>query len=92
MNAPALWRRGQEGWPRSYPIAQFPNAPLLVAFAGSLLAAVSSGGAEDIGRAVFTVGLGVWAWGEAVDGANSFRRLLGAGALVWLVVRLAGEL
>ena len=92
MNAAALWRRGQEGWPRGYPIAQFPNAPLLVAFAGWLLAAVSGGGAHDVGRAVFMVGLGVWAWGEAVDGANWFRRLLGAGVLVLLVVRLAGEL
>jgi hypothetical protein len=34
----------------------------------------------------------VWAWEEAVDGTNGFRRLLGAGALVWLVARLAGEL
>lgn len=90
--AAALWRRGQEGWPRSYPIAQFPNAPLLVALAGWLLAALANGAAQDTGRAIFTVGLGVWAWGEAVDGVNWFRRLLGAGALVWLVVSLAGEL
>ncbi len=92
VNAAALWHRGQEGWPRSHPIAQFPNAPLLVAFAGWLLAALSDGTAHDIGRAVFIVGLGVWAWEEAVDGASWFRRLLGAGALVWLVVHLAGEL
>jgi hypothetical protein len=26
-----LWRRGQVGWPRRFPIAQFPNPPLLLA-------------------------------------------------------------
>ncbi len=29
-----LWRRGQVGWPRRFPIAQFPNPPLLLALAG----------------------------------------------------------
>jgi hypothetical protein len=92
VKAAELWRRGPEGWPRSYPIAQFPNAPLLVALAGSSLAALAGGTAHDIGRAVFILGLGVWAWEEAADGVNSFRRLLGAGVLVWLVASLAGEL
>ena len=75
-----------------FPIAQFPNAPLLLAFAGSALAAVSDGTAHDVGRAVFIVCLGVWAWEEAVDGVNWFRRLLGVGVFVWIVAGLAGEL
>jgi hypothetical protein len=87
-----LWRRGQAGWPRSFPIAQFPNPPLLIAFAGWGLAAAADDAAHDVGRAVFTIGLGVWAWEEAIDGVNWFRRLVGAGALVWLVAGLAGEL
>ncbi len=87
-----LWRRGQVGWPRSFPVAQFPNPPLLLAFAGWALAAVTDHTAHDVGRAVFTIGLGVWAWEEAVDGVNWLRQLLGAGALVWIVARLAGEL
>jgi hypothetical protein len=86
-----LWRRGQVGWPRRFPIAQFPNPPLLLAFAGQGLAAGSHGVAHDVGRAVFTLGLAVWAWEETVDGINWFRRLLGAGALVWIVAGLAGE-
>ena len=87
-------RRGRvsDGWPRGFAIAQFPNAPLLVAFAGWGLAAAAAGTAHDVGRAVFTVGLAVWAWQEAASGVNWFRRLLGAGVLVWLVVSLAGEL
>ncbi len=93
MTAAELWRRGQAGWPRRFPVAQFPNPPLLFAFAGLALGAATQGQhAHDVGRAVFTIGLGVWAWEEAVDGVNWFRRLLGAGALVWIVARLAGEI
>jgi hypothetical protein len=87
-----LWRRGQEGWPRRFPIVQFPNLPLLLAFAGLGLAAVATGTAHDVGRAIFTIGLGVWAWLEVVGGVNRFRRLLGVAVLVWIVVSLAGEL
>ena len=92
MNAGELWRRGQAGWPRRFPIAQFPNPPLLVALVGWLLAAATGGNAHDVGRAVLILGLTVWAWGEAVSGVNWFRRLLGAAALVWIVIELAGEL
>ena len=92
MTSRELWRRGQEGWPRGFPIAQFPNAPLLLAFAGSGLAALTGGGAHDVGRAISFLGLGVWAWLEAVDGVNWLRHLLGAGALVWLVASLSGQL
>jgi hypothetical protein len=84
--------RGQWGCPRRFPIAQFPNPPLLIAFAGWGLAAAADGRAHDIGRAVFTIGLGVWAWEEAASGVNWFRRVLGVGALVWIVGDLAGKL
>jgi hypothetical protein len=87
-----LWRRGQEGWPRRFPVAQFPNPPLLVAFAGWGLAAAASGSAHDIGRAVFILGLSIWALEETVSGVNWFRRLLGAGALVWIAADLIGAL
>jgi hypothetical protein len=33
-SAAELWRHGQEGWPQRFPIAQFPNPPPLLAFAG----------------------------------------------------------
>jgi hypothetical protein len=92
MTVGELWKRGQDGWPRSYPIAYFPNAPLLIAFAGWGLARAAEGTAHDAGRAVFTIGFGVWAWEEATDGGNLFRRLLGVGGLVWIVAELAGEL
>jgi hypothetical protein len=87
-----LWRRGQVGWPRRYPVAQFPNLPLLLAFAGWGLADVADGTGHDVGRAVFILGLLVWAGLEAVGGVNWFRRLLGAGVLIWVIAGLAGEL
>jgi hypothetical protein len=87
-----LWRRGQAGWPRGFPIAQFPNLPLLLALAGWGLAAVAGGAAHDVGRVAFIVGLAVWASEEAVGGVNWFRRLLGVGALVWIAAGLTGEL
>jgi hypothetical protein len=86
-----LWRRGQVGWPRRFPIAQFPNTPLILAFAGWVLAAVAGGAAHDVGRALFTVGLAVWAAMELLRGVNWFRRLLGAAVFVWIVVGVAAE-
>ena len=86
----ALWRRGQMGWPRSFPIVQFPNPPLLVAFAGWGLAAVAHGTAHDVGRLAFVAGLGVWALMEVTAGVNWFRRLVGVGALVWVAADLVG--
>jgi len=87
-----LRRRGQQGWPRRFPIAQFPNPSLLVALAGSGLAAVTRGATHDVGRAIFTLALAVWAGQEAAFGVNWFRRLLGLAVLVWIAVGLAGEL
>ena len=92
MTIAELWRRGQIGWPRRFPIAQFPNPPLLLAFAGWGLAAATAGSAHDGGRAVFTVGLAVWALEEAARGVNWFRRVLGAAVLVWIAVGLVEQL
>jgi hypothetical protein len=85
-----LWRRGQAGWPRRFPIAQFPNPSLMLAIVGWGLAALASGTAHDVGRAILTIGLLVWSLQEATRGSNWFRRFLGAGVLAWLVVGLVG--
>ena len=44
---------------------------------------------HDYAYAIASVGFAAWAYLELSAGANWFRRLLGAGALVWLVLRLA---
>lgn|SRR6185437_841554 len=87
-----VWRRGQIGWPRRFPIAQFPNPPLLVALAGWLVAAVTGGAAHDVGRILTTLGLVVWACEEIASGVNWFRRLLGLAVLAWVVVGVIGGL
>lgn len=81
--------RARHGYPARYPVAQFPNAPLLIAFAGLLVAAVAEGSLEDYARGVFHVFLAVWAWLELTGGVNAFRRVLGAAGLVYAVVRVA---
>jgi hypothetical protein len=92
VSAAELWSRGQSGWPRSFPIAQFPNPPLLLAIAGWGLAEATSGTPHTIGRTVLTVGLLAWALGEMLAGVNWFRRLLGAGVLAWMLIGFVGGL
>ena len=87
-----LWRRGQRGWPAGFPIAQFPNAPLLVALGGWVVAEVTDGSVHAYARAVFYVGLAAWAWEELASGANWVRRALGAGGLVYVVVKVGAAL
>ena len=83
----ALWRRAQHGWPASFPVVQFPNAPLIVALVASLVGHLSSGTLHDVARVVSLLGLIVWAALEVASGANWLRRLLGAGFLAYLAVR-----
>jgi hypothetical protein len=79
---------------RGYTVAQFPNLPLAAALFGLALSWVFSPGsaAHAASRAVFYVGLGIWAWLELAEGVNGFRRVLGAAGLVYVVVSLAGDL
>jgi hypothetical protein len=92
VTKPAWLVRAQHGWPPGFPIAQFPNAPLLVALGASLAGRFLDGRAHDYATAVFYVALGIWAYGEITEGANWVRRLLGAAGLVYLVVNLATSL
>jgi hypothetical protein len=84
MTPRELWRRGQEGWPRRYPLVQLPNAPLLLALGGGALARSPRETARRAGEAVRVLGMLCWAAGELARGANAWRRLLGAGTLAAL--------
>ena len=92
MTVAELWRRGQAGWPRSFPIAQFPNAPLLAAFGGVAVARLTDGSVALYGRAAFYAGLAAWAWLEATHGVNLFRRVVGVAGLVYVVARVGSDL
>ena len=71
---------------------QFPNAPLLVALATLPVAAVTDGSVHAYARAAFYAAFGAWAWEEMAAGANWVRRGVGAGGLVYVVLRVGGEL
>ena len=76
---------------RGYTVGQFPNPPLWVALAAFLVALLTGDGTtiNDLARAVLYVALTIWAYEEAANGVNGFRRALGAVALVLLVIAIA---
>lgn len=78
-----LWRRAQHGWPAPYPMAQFPNAPLLLSFVASWLTGVlAEGDARAYAQAAGGVLLAIWAWLELTAGFNLWRRLIGLTFMV----------
>ncbi len=67
-------------------VAQPPNLPMWIFLAAWLAGAVfdPSGWPGTVLDIVRLVALGAWAVMEVTSGANPFRRILGAGALVWI--------
>jgi hypothetical protein len=76
---------------RGYVVGQWPNPPLWVALGALVVGVLASDGStlEDVARAVFFVALGAWAYLEASEGVNGFRRGLGVVFLVLVVVGVA---
>jgi hypothetical protein len=75
-------------WPRGFPIVQFPNAPLIAAILAGIAGQATRGSAQRLALTIMYLALGVWAYEEAIRGDNWFRRLLGLGIGVYVVVRL----
>ncbi|MBJ7521394.1 MAG: hypothetical protein JHC84_16965 [Solirubrobacteraceae bacterium] len=86
------WALGQRGWPERFVVVQFPNAPLLIALAASVAGRFVGDSARPYTDAVFSLFAAAWAWLELTDGANWFRRAVGAGFLAYLVVRVGSRL
>lgn len=85
-------RLTQLSFPKSYPIVQFPNAPLILAFVSGLVAHRSHGDLHAYAQAVSYLSMAVWAYLELFYGVNTFRRLLGLAYTVSTIVHLAGAL
>lgn len=85
-------RSASAGWPARYPVAQPPNAPLVVALAALGGSHVVDGTAKDWAQAAGYVALGVWAYEEAAHGVNLFRRGLGVAGLAFVVAAVANGL
>jgi hypothetical protein len=82
----------QLSFPRSYPIVQFPNLPLILAFVSGLAAHYTHGQAHADFQAVSYLSMAVWAYLELFQGVNAVRRLLGLAYTISTVVHLAGAL
>jgi hypothetical protein len=82
-------RLTQLGWPRDFPIVQFPNAPLIIAFLTGAAAARTHDPGHAYLAAVSFLAIGIWAYEELLHGVNWFRHLLGFGYATATAVHLA---
>jgi hypothetical protein len=70
-------------------IAQFPNAPLAIFLAASLMQRLVHGGRLHAGLEVLVTGALIWwAADEVIRGVNPWRRLLGGAVLAGQIVNL----
>jgi hypothetical protein len=79
-------------WPSGFAIVQFPNAPLAVALLASIAGDLTQGAGNHLALAVFYPALSLWAYGEARHGDNWFRRSLGVGVAIYIIISLIGRL
>ena len=76
-------------FPRRFPVVQFPNLPLTVAFLAGLAGRVLDSSAYPWTASVSALAMTIWAYEELAHGVNWFRRLLGLVFLALLTIRVA---
>ncbi len=86
---PRFRRLTELGFPRRFPIVQFPNAPLIIAFLAGQAAVHAHGSSHDYAASVSYSAMTVWAYEELVHGVNWFRHLLGLAYVVIVAMRVA---
>ena len=79
-------------FPRQFPIVQFPNDPLIIAFVAGTLAGMLHGVGSDDARAISYLAMTVWAYEELAHGVNWFRHLLGLAYVISTGVHLSRAL
>jgi hypothetical protein len=77
------------GFPRRFPIVQFPNVPLIAAFVAGEVGTFVRGTEHSFAASAAYLAMTIWAYEELVHGVNWFRRLLGLAYVIILVVRVA---
>jgi hypothetical protein len=82
-------RLTQLGWPRAFPIVQFPNAPLIIAFLAGAAAARTHDSGHAYLVAIAFLATAIWAYEELLHGVNWFRHLLGLAYIISTAVHLA---
>lgn len=90
---PGIWTAYKRvtalSFPARFPIIQFPNLPLALAFVAGWTATALSGPAHSYAQAVSYLAMTVWAYEELAHGVNWFRHLLGLAFVLILIVRVA---
>jgi hypothetical protein len=97
---PPAWRRPwlaykqltTLGFPRRFPLVQFPNVPLIVAFLAGQVGGFVRGSEHSFARSVSYLAMTIWAYDELAEGVNWFRHLLGLAYVIILVIRVAHAL
>jgi hypothetical protein len=89
---PAYNRLSELSFPRSFPLAQFPNPPLILALLAGGAGRLLNGTAHTYALSISYLALTIWAYEELTRGANWFRRLLGLVFLILMIVRVAHAL
>jgi len=91
-----LWRFFKRltalGFPRRFPIVQFPNVALIVAFLAGQAGRLVHGGEHSYALSVSYLAMTIWAYEELTHGVNWFRRLLGLAYALIMIVRVAHAL
>jgi hypothetical protein len=88
----AFKRLTQVGFPRRFPIVQFPNLPLIVALLAGVAGRYIDGAGHRYAVAVAFLATAIWAGEELLQGVNWFRRLLGLVVAIVLIMRVTGAL
>jgi hypothetical protein len=86
---PAYKRLTQLEFPRRFPIVQFPNLPLIVAFVAGQASGFVHGAPHPYVASVSYLAMTIWAYEELAHGVNWFRHLLGLTYAVIMVERVA---
>ena len=76
-------------WPADYPIAQFPNPPLIIGLVALGARYLVSGTWADALAAIGYVFIAIWAYLELTAGVNLFRRAIGLAGLAYIVTVIA---
>jgi hypothetical protein len=79
----------QIGLPPSFPIVQFPNAPLILAFLAGAVGSHMHSATRSYATAGAYLAMTVWAYEELARGVNWFRRLLGLAYMIIMITRVA---
>jgi hypothetical protein len=79
----------QIGLPRRFPIVQFPNVPLILAFLAGAAGSHLHGATRSYATAAAYLAMTVWAYEELARGVNWFRRLLGLAYMIIMIMRVA---